>query len=248
LGIAVLQKIGDTYERKARLYPALLALVPVLGVAVGLYGLALQLEQGVIAFVAGIGGFYLLANIVRETGKRLEGQLYAEWGGAPTTQLQRHRDATIDSVTKRARHQFLSTKLGIPFPDAAAEAADPRAADDAYAAGTRWLIEHTRDRHRFGLLFNENVGYGYRRNALGLKPFAIAICVLSIGWVLWSQRVISLDGWSSTAAAWMSRGSLLSLATSTVLLLVWIFFFTKRTVRTAAFSYADMLLRACSVL
>ncbi len=110
-----LQKLANPYERKARLYPAFLAAAPVLGIAVCLYGLSLEIKDGLIALISAFGGFYLLANIVREYGKRIEERLYASWGGVPTTQIQRHRDARIE-ITKVSRHTpSARPKLGAPF-------------------------------------------------------------------------------------------------------------------------------------
>ena len=200
------------------------------------------------ALAAALGGFYLLANIAREYGARIEPKLFKHWGGMPTTQLQRHSNPIIDVVTKASRHRYLAGKLGIPFPGAATEAANPAAADQAYAAGTRWLLEHTRDHGRFRLLFEENMSYGYRRNALGLKPIAITICLLCIIWVFLSQNCIGRRGLDRTALSQLPPGAWLSLGLSILLLAIWIFFFTKHTVKTAAFAYADQLLRACEVL
>src|SRR5258706_964805 len=244
----LLEKVAGTYERKARLYPAFLALTPLLGIAVGIYGMSIDAKEALIALAADMGVFYLLANIVRESGNRIEEKLFRLWGGTPTTQLQRHRDGRIDSITKHARHEFLGTKLKVPFPDEATELADPARADEIYSAGTRWLIEHTRDRTRFPLLFNENVAYGYRRNALGLKPIAVAICVVSIAWVLVSQGAIAPSGVCILALAHMTGRASLSLAFSVTMLFVWLLFFTERAVKTAAFAYADMLLRTCALL
>jgi len=42
-------------------------------------------------------------------------------GGKPTTQLLRHRDTTIEAVTKRRYHLFLAGKINEAFPDAAQE-------------------------------------------------------------------------------------------------------------------------------
>lgn len=240
--------VTKPYERKARLYPALLALLPILGITVALYGMAGALQQSLVTLATTFGGLYLLVNIGRERGKRIEPDLFRRWGGTPTTQLQRFQDQRIDIITKQARHAFLAVKLGVTAPSATTEAADPRAADEFYAAGTRWLIEHTRDTNRFSLIFEENMSYGYRRNALGLKPVAIAICLLSILWVLVSQEVLSLHGIDATAITRITHGARLSLALSLGTLAIWIFFFTQQTAKTAAFAYADMLLRACSVL
>lgn len=240
--------VTDPYERKARLYPALLALLPILGIAICLYGMGGNPKQSLGALATTFGGAYLLVNIGRERGKRIEPDLFSLWGGTPTTQLQRHRHHRIDRITKQARHAFLAGKLGVAAPSAATEAANPQEADQFYAAATRWLIEHTRDTRRFPLIFAENVSYGYRRNALGLKPIALTVCLLSVMWVLISQQVLTPHGIDRTAITRITQGGRFSLAISLVMSVVWIFFFTKKTVRTAAFAYADMLLRACSAL
>ena len=239
---------SDPYERKARLYPALLTLVPVLGIGLSLYGLSRDVAQSFVAIATALGGAYLLVNVGRERGKRIENRLFEQWGGAPTTQLQRHRDARVDPITKQARHVFLSQKLGIPAPTAAVEISDPLAADHFYAASSRWLLEHTRDRQRFPLLFQENVSYGYRRNALGLKPMGICICLVSIVWVLSTQGFLTSHGLEAAALLHMTRGAQLSIAISLVMLAIWFVFFTRKTAETAAFAYADMLLRACTIL
>lgn len=57
----------------------------------------------------------------------------------------------------------MAGKIGRPFPTSASEASDPSAADQIYGAGTRWLIEHTRDRAKFNLLPKAE------RNALGAR-------------------------------------------------------------------------------
>jgi hypothetical protein len=244
----LLKSVSSTYERKARLYPALLALTPILGVAAGLYGVRLKIPQAVGALFVAIGGFYLLASMVRELGKRQEDSLYFQWGGKPTTQIQRHRDRRVDKVTKAARHVFLAFKLNVPFPSVADEQTDPDAADEKYSAGTRWLLEQTRDTKKFNLLFSENIEYGYRRNALGLKPIAIPICVCSILWVLIAEHVIGQGGVDKDGLFGLPMGAIVSIALSVALLMVWTLFFTKETVRRAAFTYAETLLQACWTL
>lgn len=238
----------NAYERPARMYPAFIVVAPILAVAIGQYGVVLDVKHGLSALTVSLGGLYLLANVVREYGKRLEPRLHRKWGGVPTTQLQRHRDPTIETPTKLRHHRFLSGKIGIPFPNADAERANPDAADAIYASGTRWLLEHTRERERFGLLFQENVAYGYRRNALALKPLAVAICISAIAWVLLSTGVIDTHGFDSVAARDLPPGAIGALAACVALLVTWLSFFTERSVKTAAFSYADMLLRACDLL
>jgi hypothetical protein len=242
---AFVSTISNTYERKARLYPALIAALPALGIAVLYYGAALDLQNAGLALLASTGGSFLLTNIARESGKRLEQRLFDDWGGMPTTQLQRHRDITVDPVTKQSRHACLATALNVAFPTREQEEADPRRADDIYSAGAAWLRERTRERTRFPLVFQENVEYGFRRNGLGLKAIGIAVSLGAIFFVLVSERVVTWQGVQPYKFP-LGAGANASLLLSAFALFAWLFFFTRASVRTAAFAYASALLRACS--
>lgn len=241
-------KMMDRYERQARLYPALLAGAPLLAIAIGIYGVPLEPKGGLIALLASFGIVYLLATISRELGKRMENEIFSAWGGKPTTQILRHRDATIDSVTKARYHAFLAKKINTPFPTAERELADPSAADATYASGARWLLDHTRDTTSFPLVFKELIAYGFRRNSLGLKPIAIMIALLSLLWLLGANDVITAGGFHADALAALPMQARVVGAIDLALLIIWIFFISRRTVRTAAFMYADLLLRACDTL
>jgi hypothetical protein len=243
-------KVTDAYERPARLYPALLALLPLLALIMLMYGTKTTALTGAVTVVVSCGGLYLTTNLARETGKRLEEKLFVTWGGKPTTQLLRHRDKAIESVTKQRYHLFLASKINVTFPDKNQETSNPEAADDMYQSGVRWLLNHTRpdDSKNFDLIFKENVAYGFRRNALGLKPFGLAFSIGSLFWVLVTQGVFFSPGrpWVDLAAlSRMSETATASLVVSAVMIAVWILFFTKTSARTAAFTYAETLLRAC---
>jgi hypothetical protein len=109
-------------------------------------------------------------------------RLYEEWGGKPTTQLLRHRDKTIEAVTKRRYHSYLGAKINVPLPDKNQEAEDPEGADEVYQSAVRWLLNHTRpdDGKKFDMILRENVSYGFRRNALGMKPIGLIISTGSL--------------------------------------------------------------------
>lgn len=117
--------ITDPYERQARLFPALLALLPLFITVGSIYGPRLSALTNLITVVIACGGLYLLAQVSRDRGKALEGKLFAEWGGKPSTQLLRHRDRSIETTTKARYHTFLSRKLAQALPDASEEANDP---------------------------------------------------------------------------------------------------------------------------
>jgi len=250
----VVSKVTDPYERQARLYPALLALLPLLAMLGLLYAPATTALAGTLTVLVSCGGLYFMTSVCREFGKRLEERLYGEWGGKPSTLLLRHRDRTIESVTKLRYHAFLAAKIGRAFPDSEQETQNPEKADDLYQSGVRWLLNHTRpdDTKRFDLLLKENISYGFRRNALGIKPMGLTIAVGCLLWVLVRQALIlftSACPFNDIGALWrLPENVAASLIVSVAMLAAWLFFFTKATVRTAAFTYAETLLRACDVL
>jgi hypothetical protein len=249
----VVSKVTDPYDRQARLYPALLCLLPLLALIALLYAPYVSVLTGVVTMAISCGGLFLMTNICREMGKRLEEKLFREWGGKPTTQLLRHRDSAIDSVTKRRYHAFLASKINIVFPDAEHEKTDQVAADEVYQSGARWLLDHTRPDmgKQFDLLFRDNIAYGFRRNALGVRPIAIAIALGCLIWALAKEHVLFGTGrriFDLAATAQLSPQVIASLAVAGVMLLVWLFFFTKTSLRTSAFTFAQTLLRTCDML
>src|SRR5258708_2230649 len=246
-------KVTDPYERPARLYPALLALLPLLALIMLLYGPKATALTGAVTVAVSCGGLFLTTNLCRELGKRLEEKLYREWGGKPTTLLLRHRDNTIEGETKRRYHTFLASKINVPFPGQDQEANSPAAADEIYQSGVRWLLNHTRpeDNKKFHLIFKENVAYGFRRNALGVKPLGLGVSVGSLLWVLAIEGVFFSPNhrFIDTAAfSRMPETATASLMVSGVMIVAWLFFFTKSSAHTAAFTYAETLLRACDTL
>lgn len=246
-------KVTDPYERPARLYPALLALLPLLTLVMLLYGPKATALTGAVTVAVSCGGLYLTTNLCRELGKRLEEKLYKEWGGKPTTQLLRHRDKTIEAVTKHRYHSFLAAKINETFPDKDQEAKNPEAADEVYQSGVRWLLNHTRpeDNKKFDLIFKENVAYGFRRNALGVKSIGLIVSIASLLWVLATEGVLFSQGHrfiDLTALSRMPEPATASLIVSAVMVVAWMLFFTKASARTAAFTYAETLLRACDSL
>ena len=128
----IVAKVTDPYDRQARLYPALLCLLPLIALTALLYGSTVSALTGVVSLAVSCGGLFLMTNICREMGKRLEERLFRQWGGEPTTQLLRHRDGIIDSVSKRRYHAFLAAKINTLFPNAEQEKLDPTEADEAY--------------------------------------------------------------------------------------------------------------------
>jgi hypothetical protein len=228
--------ISDTYERKARLYPALLLVAPVIVVALAMLSSKLSAVESLTAGVIGFGGAFLLNQVARDEGKKREKQLFVEWGGLPSIAIFRHSDDRLDPVTKARYHKKLSALVkDTKAPTADEEKADPAAADVTYSAWSHFLRVSTRDTKKFSLLFHENVNYGYRRNIVGLRPFGIILCVLSL--FAAAARVYfvhnSTGQWD---AAVMGAAALCA-----ILLLLWLFRFRPDWVRVPADAYAARL-------
>src|SRR5260370_35734891 len=128
----VVAKVTDPYDRQARLYPALLALLPLFAVVALLYGPKASALTGAVTIAVSCGGLYLMTNVCRELGGRLEKDLYREWGGKPSTQLLRHRVSNIEAVTKRRYHTLLAAEIKAPRPDSQQEASNPEGAAYTY--------------------------------------------------------------------------------------------------------------------
>lgn len=231
----------DPYERKARVYPALLVMLPILVPIVGTYGAENTVLTGIAGLVLGCGAIYAVANVARGRGKVLEEKLIGKWGGMPTTIALRHRDDFLDSVSKRRYHEAIRERLGIAIPTAVEESEDTTRADDIYVGATRRLRELTRDNKE--LLLEENISYGFHRNMVAMKPVGIIICLIGIAYGMVLTPVIQVSSpyfyleYINTPG--LAAG--LTLAISVALLLLWILHFNKTAVKRAGFAYAERL-------
>jgi hypothetical protein len=240
----------DPYDRPARLYPGLLALMPLPVLLLGLYGPAYPWVSGPLSIVSFCGGGYLLGRVSRDTGKRLQDRLFAKWGGAPTIQLLRFRNSLFDRHTKERFHRILAESLGKSLPTAEEESAEPVAADEIYRAASMWLIGQTRDTKAFPLVFKENVAFGFQRNSLGIRPYGIAVAAICIAWCLIHAKVLVVRQPFVVADQLenLAPGEALTLVVSIVMIIVWCAFLTESAAKRTAFSYAERLLQSCDHL
>ncbi|WP_460149234.1 hypothetical protein [Pseudomonas sp. H1_A03] len=110
------------------------------------------------------------------------------------------------------------------------------------------LRNATRDTKQFGLLYKDNISYGFRRNAFGLRCVAISLCLGSLVWVGVRH---GLNSWvirfqaAATPESLLNGGELTSVAVSLAMLFLWLRYFTEQSVREAAFSYARTLVLTC---
>jgi hypothetical protein len=239
--IALVELAKDPYERKARLAPGLFTMLPLLVPLVCIYGARHPILTGLVALLVSCGAMYTLASVARVRGKKLEERLVQVWGGMPTTLALRHRDETLDSVSKRRYHDAIVSKLGIAMPTAEEEALAPAKADDTYVGATKRLRELTRSNK--SLLLKENIAYGFHRNMLAMKPIGIVTCLLGLVYGLALAGVVDLDPLAVNLVNLARPGlaAAMTLVISVVLLATWLFYFDADTVKRIGFAYAERL-------
>ncbi len=235
--------ITDGYERKARLYPALLLIAPGVGTGVALLAPKLSGLQSLAAGVVGCGGAFLLTQLARDAGKKHEASLFSKWGGLPSIIIFRHSDTRIDPITKARYHKKLAglvKEIKAPTPEQ--EQADPVAADSVYAAWSSYLRVNTRDTKKFALLFQENVAYGYRRNVWGLRMLGIFVSFFSL--VVCCVRLYLIHALSGRVDEALGGAA----AFAAIMLLLWLFRFNGDWVRVPANAYAERLAEGTETL
>ena len=240
---AIFEKIFDAYTRKARLYPAFLALLPVMTVIAAYTDWGNLEPASALWLIVIFAALHFLSDFTRQLGKTVEKKLLAEWGGFPSKTLLRHGDENIDPVTTQRYHRAAERLIeGVTMPTAEEEQADRKRSDDAYNTVTQFLLPRTRDTATYGLLLKENINYGFRRNMLGLRSIAIFILIASAVFVIW-------QAWAAIEIlAIPNQRELTLLIGAVVLLFAWIFLVTKDRVRAAGVDYAKQLLMCLDTL
>lgn len=238
--------ITDPYNRRARLQPALLALLPVaLGALILFPGLESKLGS-FIGIAAYLGGATWLTQVGRDRGKKLEPELYTSWDGMPSVSLLRHRDSRISTITKQRYHAFLAANVpDLKLPSAEEEVNNTAAADDTYKSVTDWLLTMTRGKPESKLLIEENMNYGFRRNFWALRPVALLVNLALIAIVVILRTTIAPD--NSEANIDLNTTSLFAMG----VIIIHMFMLLAATtswVRIPADAYGRQLLAACDTL
>jgi hypothetical protein len=235
----------DTYSFQARTLPLVLFCLPA---AILMVVLSFEFDKYSSLFTSllVVGGLnYFFVQLSRDAGKLKEKALWQEWGGTPSIQLLRWRNAVINKYTKRRYHDKLQAicPAGVT-PDQTFESNDPNEADEVYSHWCKHLLANTRDTTAFNLLFKENMNYGYRRNLWGLKPYAISLLlVLMVGvYFYFFATTHSFNPNLYPIEFYISEMTLV------VALTVWVFRVNKNFIKTPAFAYAERLLEATEKL
>ncbi|MDN3029433.1 hypothetical protein [Streptomyces sp. S.PB5] len=235
----------DDYERRARLVPGLLAILPliVLFAVLGLRQIpAVSYVIGTLA-LAGVGPV-LIAGVVRNFGRSVEQRLWNSWGGPPTTVWLRLDAPSDDEAQRQLWRRAVAAVSGVSLPSLRAERRDKVKADSTIKLAVKRVRDKTRDKEKFALLFNENRNYGYERNIYGLRWAARSISLLSAlvltSYMAWLAPVIDRPQ--------TSAGNLFGLAACLFSLAGWFLLPSAKRVQDAANRYAHELLHAAVTL
>lgn len=237
----MLSDLFDEYSLKARVRPAFYCLLPLV-VTVYLVAPTFYSTATALFSIAVACGFVtMLANFTRYRGRKTEKRLFDAWGGKPTTILLRHTDNSLDPHTKARYHSHISQNAsGWTPPTIQDELNDPAQADKVYDSAIKWLLEQTRDKKKYRLLFDENITYGYRRNTLGIKWLGITLAVLSIAIISSTLEYNTSPAYINQHIAELGIG-----AFCVLVLFTWLFVVNEQWVRDAADGYAMRLLASC---
>lgn len=181
-------KFFDAYSIRARLFPAIIAAAPAFAALALLISWKTFGLSNTIASLGILVLLYAVADLSRNRGRRIESEIYREQGGKPSIIMFRRNDKTIDAGSKERYRDFLSGKLNASVPTPEDELANQDLADAFYDQCGVWLRQNTRNTKAFPILFGENVTYGFRRNLLGVKTFALwlnVIVVVACVFILW---------------------------------------------------------------
>ncbi|WP_329548502.1 hypothetical protein OG548_35435 [Streptomyces sp. NBC_01356] len=234
----------DEYERRARLVPGLLAIFP-LAILLSVLSLRqLPTVSYVMGAVAVIGMPVVVADVVRQHGRKAERVLWDSWGGPPTTVWLRLREPSKNEVQRDLWRKAVAEVSGLELLSLRAERANPSRADQTITTAVGQLRDRTRDTERFNLLFNENRNYGFARNLYGIR---------------WIGRSVSLGGilFASAYMTWLSlirhqdgvtAENLFSVTACSVFFIYWCVWPSAGRVREAANKYAQQLLQSAVTL
>jgi len=228
------------YELRARIAPALIAIIPALALAGALISWTEVSITNAFVALSVVVLLFVSSDVARRMGKTKEPKIFQEMGAMPSTLLLRKSDQTFDEKTKNRYVSFLAKKLSENGPDLKGEIDYADFNDGLYTRCATWLRERTRDTKKFKILFAENVTYGFRRNLYGVKSFGLGLNVLVViaCWIyLWLGPFPDIP---------ISRTSLANVLVIAVLHAFYLLTVaTRKSVKDGATQYGRQLILCC---
>jgi hypothetical protein len=175
----------NKYSLVARIYPAIIALVPWFILTIGLAGSELgKLVDNVLSLqVAGcvalnVAAFFLLVQINRFIGKEVfEGRIFNDELNMPTTLMllattNESSSELLQKLSKQTEKDF-----GLSLPTFAEVTQDEMRSRRRIVEIVAQIRQKVRDGH---LLLQHNIEYGFTRNLIGGAPLALIVSVVDV--------------------------------------------------------------------
>ena len=105
----------DSYERNARVYPAIIISIPII---ITCYSFSVLISSSVFLKITGssaivLVGIVLLSSVVRFFGKKIELDIWKKWGGAASTRYLRENDTKIAKEIKQKFYKKIMAETNI---------------------------------------------------------------------------------------------------------------------------------------
>ena len=181
-------KLSDAYERKARLSPAIVTILPAIV-------LILSLKTGdeswvrTILSAGGVGGVLIiaLAQFASAAGNRFSAKFWPPRGGLPTLRWLRATDPSRSTAQKNQWYEAIKRLTGLDIPQTVA--AKPTEEDAVIEDAIRQVRYQLRGKAVAKMLDLHNGEYGFARNLAGLRCAMLGLAILgaagcAVAWAL----------------------------------------------------------------
>lgn len=172
-------KVADPYERKARLFPALIVVLPIVILVMSLNPVG---EGWVTKFLsAGIVGGTLvlaLAHLASAAGNRFSDRFWKKRDGLPTQRWLRRSDNSHSTQQKQQWYAAIKKLTGLDIP--AAVASTPSEEEAIISDAVRQLRYRIRGKAEAKMVDKHNEEYGFARNLAGLRWLLLGSSLLGI--------------------------------------------------------------------
>src|ERR1043166_8097863 len=172
-------KVADSYERKARFFPAFIVVLPII-----VFAMSLRLpDDGWVKklLVAGGAGSALVvafAHLASAAGNRFGDAFWKKRGGLPTLRWMRVSDTAHSTQQKQQWYDGIKKLTGLDIP--ATVATKPQEEDGIISDALRQVRYQIRGKATAKMVDKHNEEYGFARNLAGLRWLMLASATLAV--------------------------------------------------------------------
>lgn len=227
-------KIYDPYTLRVRISVGIIVMAPLILSIYLLIPGTRDISFTVILIIIAFGMCNFMISLSRHLGRKALKKCFT--GLLPAQQMLLPSDNSLDSITKKRYHRFLSSKVkNLTFTK------DAETLNASCLSAVNWLIAQTRDSNKFPLIKEETINFGFVKNLYGLKTIGIVISLFITvieGAALFVKNKFGLD--------MIEYPNLIaSLIISLSFFLLWVCAINKELVIDSGKKYARALLSAC---